>query len=166
MITTVVLFASPIPPSTSYFAWGLPAMVLAVIGSDSAWPCLMLSTSKELPPEDQAVGGALVNSMGQLGRAIGLAIATSVQTAVMADALDIPVEDVERLEPHHPVTLKGIRGANWLNVGFVVTSLVLVLFTFRNMDIIGKSARPARPERMAENDPEGQLQDEEARGGR
>lgn len=155
MLTTVVLFASPIPPSTSYFAWGLPAMVLSVVGSDSAWPCLMLSTSKELPSKDQAMGGALINAMGQLGRAIGLAIATSVQTATMADALDIPIEDVTRLQPHNPVMLKGIRAASYLNVGFVVTSLLLVILTFRNMDIIGKTAPAPRPERLAEAGVEG-----------
>lgn len=154
MLTTVVLFASPIPPSTSYFAWGLPAMILSVVGSDSAWPCLMLSTSKELPSEDQAMGGALINAMGQFGRAIGLAIATSVQTAVMADALDVPVEDVRDLQPHDPVLLKGLRGASWLGVGFVITSLVLVIFTFRNMDIIGKTAPAARPERLTATEPE------------
>lgn len=150
MLTTVVLFASPIPPSTSYFAWGLPAMILSVVGSDSAWPCLMLSTSKELPGEDQAMGGALINAMGQLGRAIGLAIATSVQTATMASALGIPIEDVERLEHGNPVTLKGIRAASYLNVGFVITSLVLVVLTFRNMDIIGKTAPQPPSERLAE----------------
>lgn len=138
LLTTVVLFASPIPPSTSYFAWGLPAMILSVMGSDVMWPCLMLSTSRELPSEDQALGGALVNAMGQFGRAIGLAVATSVQTAVMADALDVPVEDVGKRPPHDPVALKGIRGAFWLNAGLVVTSLVLSIITFRNMDIIGK----------------------------
>ena len=101
------------------------------------------------------MGGALINAMGQLGRAIGLAIATSVQTATMADALDIPIEDVTRLQPHNPVMLKGIRAASYLNVGFVVTSLLLVILTFRNMDIIGKTAPAPRPERLAEAGVEG-----------
>lgn len=144
LLATVVLFASPIPPSTSYFAWGLPAMILSVMGSDVMWPCLMLSTSRELPSEDQALGGALVNAMGQFGRAIGLAVATSVQTAVMADALHVPVEDVGKVLPHDPVALKGIRGAFWLNTGLVITSLVLSIITFRNMDIIGKPKAATR----------------------
>ena len=154
MLVTAVLFAAPIPPSTSYFAWGLPAMILSVVGADTLWPCMMLSTSKELPSEDQAMGGAIVNAMGQFGRAIGLAIATAVQTAVVADALDVSVEDVVSLEPHNPIILQGIRAAEWLNVGLVIASLALVIFTFRNMDILGKTAPVSRAEEASVAEPE------------
>ncbi|KAH8179893.1 major facilitator superfamily protein [Sarocladium implicatum] len=149
MLVTVVLFSAPIPPSTSYFAWGLPAMILSTVGSDTLWPCIMLSTSRELPSEDQAMGGALVNAMSQFGRAIGLAVATAVQTAVVADALHVSVEDVVSSEPHDPVTLKGLRAAGWLNVGLMIASLGLVIFTFRNMDILGKAAPASRLEDVA-----------------
>lgn len=134
-----LLFAVPIPPRTSYFAYGLPAMILSVIGADTSWPSLTLFTSSALPQEDQAIGGALINAAGQLGRAIGLAISTAVQTAVIASARGESVENTGGLEPWDSATLKGIRAANWVNFAFGVTSLLIVLVAFRSMEIVGKA---------------------------
>lgn len=143
-----LLFAVPIPPTTSYFAWGLPAMILSVAGTDALWPCVTLFTSQALPPEDQAVGGALVNAVGQFGRAIGLAIATAVQVAVMADARGVDVGDdgdeggaAGAIIPWEPASLKGIRAACWLNFAFAIASLFVVLPTFRSLEIIGRPSR-------------------------
>lgn len=140
--TASLLFAVPIPPSTNYFAWGLPAMVMSVFGTDALWPCVTLFTSQALPPEDQAVGGALVNAVGQIGRAVGLAIATAVQIAVMADARGVDIEEGGTVLPWEAASLKGIRAACWLNYAFAIASLCVVLPTFRSMDIIGKVVRP------------------------
>lgn len=135
-----LLFAVPIPPESSYFAWAFFAMILAVVGVDTAWPCLTLYTSQSLPPEDQAVGGALINSIGQFGRAIGLAVVTSIQSAVMANERALPLEQSFHMKPHDDATLAGIRGASWSNFGFGILGFIVVVATFRNMEIIGKSA--------------------------
>lgn len=135
-----ILYAAPIPPHTTYFAWGLWAMILSVIGADTTWPSLTLFTSRALPPEDQAIGGALINAVGQLGRAIGLAISTATQTAVMADARGLSVEDAGGMEAWDSPTLQGIRGASWVNFGLGVASLVIVPFAFRSMEIVGKAS--------------------------
>ncbi|KAG9249880.1 major facilitator superfamily domain-containing protein [Emericellopsis atlantica] len=146
MSIACLLFSVPIPPSTSYFAWGLPAMLLAVIGADTTWPSLTLFTSRALPPEDQAIGGALINAVGQLGRAIGLAIATAVQTAVMADQRGTSVEDVGGLKEGDGPTLVGIRAANWLSFGLGIVSLILAPFAFRSLEIVGRAVQKRRPE--------------------
>ncbi|KAK4888457.1 hypothetical protein LTR28_002941, partial [Elasticomyces elasticus] len=73
------LFAIPIPPSTTYWAFGFPAMCLSVFGADTLYPSLMLLISHFLPREDQALGGALINAVGQIGRSLGLAIGTAIQ---------------------------------------------------------------------------------------
>ncbi|KAF7562201.1 hypothetical protein G7046_g1930 [Stylonectria norvegica] len=140
-----LLYAVPIPPTTSYFAWGLPAMLLSVLGADTAWPCLTLFVSQALPKEDQAVGGALINAVGMFGRAIGLAIATAVQTAIMAKARGVDVEVAGPLEVWDLSTLKGLRGASWVNFGFGIGALCVVLVTFRSMEIVGRAA--PQPER-------------------
>ncbi|KAH6712856.1 major facilitator superfamily domain-containing protein [Leptodontidium sp. MPI-SDFR-AT-0119] len=134
----LLLYAVPIPPSTSYFAWGLPAMVLSVMGADTAWPCLTLFTSRSLPQEDQAVGGALINSAGMFGRAIALAIATAVQSSTMASARDVNLKDVGPVKPWDGPSLKGLRAASWVSFGIAVLALILVVLTFRSMEIIGK----------------------------
>lgn len=137
-----LLFAVPIPPSTSYFAWAMIAMILSVVGADTTWPSLTLFTSAALPPEDQAIGGALINAVGQFGRAIGLAICTALQTAVMAHERGLGVENAGGMEAHEGATLKGIRAASYLNFGFSMTALAVVLVAFRNLEIVGKAKPP------------------------
>ncbi|KAI8163629.1 Drug resistance protein [Colletotrichum sp. SAR 10_70] len=146
-----LLFAIPIPSTTSYFAYGLPAMILAVIGSDTAWPSLTLFVSKSLPQEDQALGGALVNSVGQVGRSIGLALSTAVQTAVMANSRGTSVEDVGPVMEWDQPSLDGLRAASWMNFALGITSLVIVCVFFRSSEIVGKadSPEPKRDEEAA-----------------
>ncbi|KAK1970909.1 major facilitator superfamily transporter [Colletotrichum sublineola] len=134
-----LLFATPIPTDTSYFAYGLPAMVLSVIGADMAWPTLILFVSKALSQEDQALGGALVNSVGQVGRSIGLAISTAVQTAIMAKARGVSVEKAGPVEEWDQPSLDGLRAANWMNFALGITSLVIVVLFFRSTEIVGQA---------------------------
>ncbi|KAI5862642.1 drug resistance protein [Durotheca rogersii] len=133
-----LLFAIPIPADTSYFAFGLPAFILAVIGADITWPCLTLFTSQSLPREDQALGGALVNAMGQIGRAVGLAITTAIQTAIMARDRGVEVEHVGRILAWEPASLAGLRAGQWFNVGLALCCAVVVAIYFRGTGIIGK----------------------------
>lgn len=134
-----LLFAVPISPNTSYFAYGLPAMILSVFGADTTWPSLTLFTSASLPDEDQALGGALINAMGQFGRAIGLAIATAIQTAVMARERGVDIEHAGHVQIWDDASLKGLRAANWLNFGLGLTALVVVSVFFQGSGIVGKA---------------------------
>lgn len=134
-----LLFAVPIPPTTSYFAYGLPAMVLSVFGADTAWPCLTLFTSSALPQADQAMGGALVNAVGQLGRALGLAIATAIQTAVMASARGTSVALAGSMEEWDEPTLKGLQAAQYFQFGLGMMAFCVVGVAFRGTGIIGKA---------------------------
>jgi predicted MFS family arabinose efflux permease len=134
-----LLFALPLPRATSYFAFGLPAMVLSVFGADTTWPTLSLFTSHALPHEDQALGGALVNAMGQVGRAIGLAVATALQTAVMARERRVAVEDVGPVVVGDAASLAGLRAADWFNFATGVVSVLVVGLAFRGSGIVGKA---------------------------
>ena len=51
MSLACLLMAIPIPDNTSYFAYGFIAMIISVIGADTAWPSLTLFTSKSLSQE-------------------------------------------------------------------------------------------------------------------
>jgi hypothetical protein len=97
-----------------------------------------------LPAEDQALGGALVNAVGQFGRAIGLAICTALQTAVMARDRGVTVANVGPMKTWDAPTLAGVRAANWFNFAIGVTSLLVVLLFFRSNEIVGK-ASPKSP---------------------
>lgn len=140
MSVAALLFALPIPPDTVYWAYAFPAMVLAVFGADTTWPCLILFTSHSLPQADQALGGALVNAMGQVGRAIGLAVATAIQTAVMARERGVGVEDAGSMQEGDPASLLGLRAAEWWNFALGITAALVVLVAFRGSGIIGKAS--------------------------
>ncbi|KAL8317583.1 hypothetical protein RB597_001132 [Gaeumannomyces tritici] len=132
-----LIFAIPIDPNTNYFATGMIAMSLSVIGSDTTWPSLTLFTSHCLPPEDQALGGALVNAVGQVGRAVGLAIATAVQMSVMANGRGKGIQEVGPVTQDQP-SLDGLRAGFWFNFAIGLGAVVVAAVAFRGSGIIGK----------------------------
>ncbi|KAG9749432.1 drug resistance protein, partial [Aureobasidium melanogenum] len=110
-----LLMAVPIPSTETYWAYGFPAMCLAVFGADTLFPSLLLLVAHNLPPEDQALGGGLVNALGQIGRAIGLAIGTAIQVAVQSSQEGTRVVDMEANIGNHAY-LHGLHAAQWLNI--------------------------------------------------
>lgn len=139
--TSSLLFAIPIPVHTTYWAYGFPAMVLSVCGADTIFPVLTLFVAKTLPPEDASLGGALITAVGQIGRAIGLAIATAAQTAIIAREKGVGVDQIgsegHALKPWDDALKVGIRGTAWLNFGMSVASTAVVLLFIRGIGIIG-----------------------------
>ncbi|KAF4443571.1 drug resistance [Fusarium albosuccineum] len=118
------LFALPsIPPSTTYWAWGFPAMCLCM-SVEIVWPVFSLLTAKSLPQEDQSLGGGLLQTVNNVGRALGLAVATAVQTAVTGDS-----DNGKGLEAN----LKGLRAAQWVNFGLAAAAILVTLTFFRGL---------------------------------
>ncbi|KAI1363956.1 major facilitator superfamily transporter [Xylaria arbuscula] len=142
MSISCLLFAVPLPRGTSYFAFGLPAFILSVIGADITWPCLTLFTSKSLPQEDQAIGGGLINASAGVGRAIGLAIDTAIQTAVLARERGVSVDKAGMILEWDSASLVSIRAADWFNFALSVTCVVVVCVAFRGSGIVGKREEP------------------------
>ena len=138
MSIACLLFAVPLPRGTSYFAFGLPAFILSVIGADITWPCLTLFTSKSLPQEDQAIGGGLINASAGVGRAIGLAIDTAIQTAVLARERGVSVDKAGMILEWDPASLESIRSADWFNFALSLSCVVVVCVAFRGTGIVGK----------------------------
>ena len=116
-------------------------MILAVCGADTLFPTLTLYVAKSLPAEDQALGGALISAVGQIGRALGLAIATAVQTAVMAREKGVGVDQIGTgvgdVGPWDHALMVGIRAAAWLDVAFGVTALAVVVGFFWGAGKVG-----------------------------
>ncbi|KAI5224577.1 drug resistance protein [Aureobasidium subglaciale] len=65
-----LLMAVPIPPTTTYWAYGFPAMCLAVLGADTLFPSLLLLVAQYMAPEDQALGGGLINAITSSAREV------------------------------------------------------------------------------------------------
>ncbi|KAL2354358.1 major facilitator superfamily domain-containing protein [Cryomyces antarcticus] len=131
---TRLLFAVPIPPHTTYWAFGFPAMCLAVFGADTLYPSLTLFTAQSLPQADQALGGALINAVGQIGRAIGLAIGTAVQTAVERKH---GVAESSSAASGSQALLEGLRAAAWLDLALAAAAFLVVISAFRGAGKLG-----------------------------
>jgi hypothetical protein len=116
-------------------------MCLSVFGADTLFPSLVLFVSHSLPKEDQAVGGAAINALGQTGRAIGLAIGTAIQVAVQ-ESKDTSSSAVtgEGNRSNHAF-LAGLRAAEWFNVAMALTGLFVVAFAFKGAGILGTVKR-------------------------
>ncbi|ESZ90514.1 hypothetical protein SBOR_9100 [Sclerotinia borealis F-4128] len=125
-----LLFAVPIPPSTSYFAFGLPAMSLAAFGADTVYPCLGLFTTQSLPRKDQSVAGAMFQTMAAIGRAMPLPITSAIQQSVQSKQLKQGKSQLQAF-------LYGLRAVEWFCVGCMAASLALTIVGLRNIGKIG-----------------------------
>ncbi len=136
-----LLFAIPISVHTIYWAYGFPAMVLAVFGADTIFPVLTLFVAKTLPHEDASLGGGLITAVGQVGRAFGLAIGTAVQTAIMAKQRGVPIHEIgsagHASKPWDDALRDGIRGTAWFNFGLGLASTAVVLLFIRGIGVVG-----------------------------
>lgn len=122
-----LLFAAPLPTETTYWAYGFPAMVLLTLGGDSLYPCLTFLAMRSIPKEDQGIGAALFQTLGQVGRSLGIAIATAVSTGVA---------QAQKSQNQHEAQLHGYRAANWLNFGLSVSAAVLAACVFRSSSTV------------------------------
>lgn len=86
------------------------------------WPVAGLLISKRLPQEDQALGGGMLQTVQNVGRSLGLAIATAVQTGAEGGS-GIPSTE----------QLRGLRAGQWVNVGLVGFAMVIAVVYFRKM---------------------------------
>lgn len=139
LIACTTLFAAPIPPETTYWAYAFPALCICVMAADSLFPSLVLFNASNLPAEDQALGGALINAVGQTTRSIGLAIAIAIQVAVQESHQKSDSEAVMggRSNLHNPAFLAGLRAGQWFSTGLAVLGLIVVVFAWRGAGVLG-----------------------------
>lgn len=104
-------------------------MCLAAFGADTVYPCLGLFTTQSLPRKDQALAGAMFQTVSGIGRAISLSIASAIETAVQTK----DEENVDAME----ALLNGFRSVQWFNVGCAATALIATVIGLRNMGKIG-----------------------------
>jgi hypothetical protein len=129
-----LLFAAPIPPTTSYFTYGFISMSLGAIGADTVYPCLGLFTTQSLPRKDQSLAGAMFQTTAALGRTMFLPITAAIQYSVQN-------REEDRGKAESSAYLSGLRSAEWFCFALMVVSLGLVIFGLRNIGKIGMLKR-------------------------
>ncbi|GJC77628.1 drug resistance protein YOR378W [Colletotrichum liriopes] len=126
-VVSPFIMAVPIPPDTSYWAYGFPAMCLCC-SIEVVWPVVSLLIAARLSTADQGLGSGLLQSVNNVGRALGLAIATAVQTKTQG----FTEEDANTFAGS-PGFLYGVRAAQWTNVGLAATALCIAVTFFRDL---------------------------------
>ncbi|KAI0706606.1 efflux transporter [Earliella scabrosa] len=133
-----LLFAV-IVPSAPYWAFGFPAAILSVFGADFVFATGTLFVAKVCLAHEQSVGGALFQTLTQLGTAFGLAISTVVYNAVLESrsaALGVQVDENGTGAPRE-VQLTAYKDAMWTGFGFGLVGAILALLFLRGVGVVG-----------------------------
>ncbi|KAF7978435.1 hypothetical protein HWV62_614 [Athelia sp. TMB] len=113
-----LLFAV-IDPAVSYWAFGFPAAVLSVWGSDFIFSCGTIFVARSALPDEQSVSGGMFVTITQFGTALGLAVTTTIKNEVIASQsakLGVSPNDATS-----HASLDGFRAAQWGGFAFSMT---------------------------------------------
>ncbi|CDO78203.1 hypothetical protein BN946_scf184701.g1 [Trametes cinnabarina] len=133
-----LLFAV-IDPVAPYWAFGFPAAILSVFGADFVFATGTLFVAKVCLPHEQSVGGALFQTLTQVGTAFGLAISTIVfNTTLSQNALKDGVH-VDKAGANAPrgAQLVAYKDAMWTGCAFGFAGAVLACVFLRSVGIVG-----------------------------
>ncbi|KAI1786589.1 efflux transporter [Ganoderma leucocontextum] len=139
-----LLFAL-IDPSAPYWAFGFPATIVTVFGADFVFATGTLFIARACLPHEQSVGGALFQTLTQLGTAFGLAISTVVFNAARA---------AEGAGASHEAQLTAYKNAMWSGFAFGMFGVVLALLFLRGVGVVGhrKGDADAESEKTVNDD--------------
>ncbi|TBU55746.1 efflux transporter [Dichomitus squalens] len=114
-----LLFAVTVP-SAPYWAFGFPAAIITVFGADFVFATGTLFVARVCLPHKQSVGGALFQTLTQLGTSFGLAISTVVSNATLkskAKSLGVALNAGGTNAPK-PAQLTAYKDAMWSGFAF------------------------------------------------
>ncbi|KAI1786590.1 efflux transporter [Ganoderma leucocontextum] len=127
-----LLFAL-IDPSAPYWAFGFPATIVTVFGADFVFATGTLFIARACLPHEQSVGGALFQTLTQLGTAFGLAIST-----VVFDA------------SREAQQLAAYKNAMWSGFAFGMVGVLLAVLFLRGVGVVGHRKGDADAESESE----------------
>ncbi|THU81079.1 MFS general substrate transporter, partial [Dendrothele bispora CBS 962.96] len=137
-----LLFAV-INPNALFWAFGFPAAVLSVIGADFVFATGTIFVAKVCQGHEQSVGGALFQTMTQLGTSLGVTVSTVVFNRVLIKQTsgrgvvlgsNSPSTDAPR-----EAQLDAYKAAQWTNFAFGMLATILGLIFLRHVGIIGRA---------------------------
>ncbi|KAI9056752.1 efflux transporter [Trametes sanguinea] len=133
-----LLFAV-IDPGAPYWAFGFPATILSVFGADFVFATGTLFVAKVCLPHEQSVGGALFQTLTQIGTSFGIAISTIVFNATIAKSSlkeGVRVNKAGSNAPR-PAQLVAYRDAMWAGAAFCFFGSILAFVFLRGMGVVG-----------------------------
>ena len=109
-----------IDPAAPFWAFGFPAAIISVFGADFVFATGTLFVAKVCLPHEQSVGGALFQTLTQVGTAFGVAISTiafNSTTAKSSKQYGVVVNESGTDAPR-PAQLVAYRDAMWTGCAF------------------------------------------------
>ncbi|GBE89981.1 efflux transporter [Sparassis crispa] len=135
MTGTGNLLLALVNPAAPYWAFGFPAAIVSVFGADFVFPSGTLFVAAVCLPHEQSVGGALFQTLTQLGSAFGLAITTIVYDSILkkaarADGVSVNVHGTN-------AQLSAYKDAFWAACAFGFFGAILAVVFLRRAGIVG-----------------------------
>lgn len=117
-------------PTDPYWEYVFPAIALSAVGCDVLFTASNLVITNAFPDRTQALAGGVFNTVGQIGKSVGLAM-----SAVVANSISAPLEHSDK--PHRLVLLDGYRGAWWYCLGVSAAVVLISIVGLRNIGKLG-----------------------------
>ncbi|KAJ6482010.1 major facilitator superfamily domain-containing protein [Mycena sanguinolenta] len=142
-IAAPLIFAV-IDVNSSYWAMAFLVLIF-VVGADAVYPVGNLQVCSAFEDDSQALAGGVFNVATRIGTSIGLAVISSISTAVSSHYNRAH----PTLTPESPqVLMAGFRAAGWACFAAALFSFCIALLRLRRMGIVGRYAsdEERRPE--------------------
>jgi MFS family permease len=146
LLVAMLLFART-PADGNYIVDLFPVMITFGIGAGVAFPALMMLAMSGATPQDAGLASGLVNTTGQVGGAIGLALLATISSERTADLLT----GGDSL----PVALTGGYHLAWLiGAALAVVALAVAVLVLRQQPLPQMAHGAAEPHGEPEHAPE------------
>ncbi|KIP11053.1 hypothetical protein PHLGIDRAFT_173914 [Phlebiopsis gigantea 11061_1 CR5-6] len=164
LTATANLLFAVINVSSPYWAFGFPSAILSVFGADFVFAAGTLFVAKISLPHEQSLGGALFQTMTQLGSSFGLSITTIIYNSVLTNESKTFGVAVNKSGTNAPrsAQLDAYKAAMWGGFAFGIIGAVLAALFLRHVGIVGHQKEDDIPdEERTAHVPEGDAQREE-----
>jgi EmrB/QacA subfamily drug resistance transporter len=130
------------PVHAAYLVDVLPAAVLLGLGAGLCFPPMMALAMSGVAPTDAGLASGLINTTGQVGGAIGLAVLATVSTGRTATLRSSGTGPLDALTG-------GYHTAFWIAAALIGAALVITLTVLRPAGSTNEVAVEARPAEVA-----------------
>lgn len=115
-----------------YWTFPFNAMYLWVVGADFILPTGSIFVSRMALPQEQSVGGALWQTILQLGGSFGLTFTSVAATSVREKWISRGLDHVDALH-------RGLQAAFWLSSALSLLALVIAASTLHGIGLVSQA---------------------------
>lgn len=131
--STSPLFMAVLNPSWNYFYLAFWAQVFAPFSADVLFTVGLIIVSDSFPERDQALAGAVFNTVAQFGMSLGMGSCQVVALGVAGS--DDSSDSTSAEDPNE--LLKGYRASFWTMFGYMLVCVVIAVVGLRKAGKVG-----------------------------